>query len=177
MHCFTPPDSFCPTPPYHMHSCNHGYSRTHTYPTNPCSNQNTILPQQIREMKMICFILKIRISNCSLQSVTWELYKLIQMVHTSRLTLELFSEVLSRDKSLSSTAINGPNTHTILQMFGKAIFPTERTGWPLSPRNVSENELGTQVKQQLQDGTVCAILVKFGFVFVQNCRTASTVQQ
>ena len=42
-----------------MHSCDHGYSKTHTYPTNPCSNQNTTLPQQIREMKMICFILKI----------------------------------------------------------------------------------------------------------------------
>ena len=50
-------------------------------------------------------------------------------------------------------------------MFGKAIFPTEITDWPSSPRNVNENELGTQVKQQLQDGTVCAIRVEFGLVF------------
>ena len=82
---------------------------------------------------MICFILKIRISNCSLQLVTWELYKLIQMVYTSRLTLELFTEVLSHNKSLSNTAINRPNTHTILQMFGKAIFLMEITDWPSSP--------------------------------------------
>ena len=99
------------------------------------------------------------------------------MVYTSRLTFELFIEVLSHNKSLSNTAINGPNTHTILQMFGKAIFPTERTDWPSPPRNVNENELGTQVKQQLQDGTVCAIRVEFGLAFFQNCRTASTVQQ
>ena len=74
------------------------------------------------------------------------------------------------------------NTHTILQMFGKAIFPTDRTDWPSSSRNVNvnEDELGTQVKQQLQDGTVCAICVlcyEFGLVFFQNCRTTSTVQQ
>ena len=63
-------------------------------------------------------------------------------------------------------------------MFGKAIFdePTERTDWPSSQRNVNEDELGTQVKQQLQVGTVCAIRVsycEFGLIFFQNCRTSS----
>ena len=47
-------------------------------------------------------------SNCSLQPVTWELYKLIQMVYTSRVILELFIEVLSHNKSIA--AISGPNT-------------------------------------------------------------------
>ena len=58
-------------------------------------------------MKTICFILKIRISNCSLQPVSWELYKLIQIIYTSRLALELFIEVLSHNKSLSITALIG----------------------------------------------------------------------
>ena len=47
----------------------------------------------------------------------------------------------------------------ILQMFVKAIFdePTERTNWPSSQQNLNVNEdvFGTQVEQQLQDGTVC----------------------
>ena len=72
---------------------------------------------------MICLNFKIRISNCSLQPVTWEFYKLIQMAYSPRLTLELFIEVLKHNKLSPNTAINGPNTHTILQMFGKAIFP------------------------------------------------------
>ena len=59
---------------------------------------------------MICFILKIRMSNCSLESVTWQLYKLIQMVYTSRVIIELFIEVLIHNKSLSNAAISGPNT-------------------------------------------------------------------
>ena len=59
---------------------------------------------------MICFILKIRMSNCLLQSVTWQLYELIQIVYTSRVVLELFIEVLSHNKSLSNVAISGPNT-------------------------------------------------------------------
>ena len=59
---------------------------------------------------MICFILKIRMSNCSLQSVTWQLLKLIQTVYTSRVILELFIEVLSHNKSLSNAEISGPNT-------------------------------------------------------------------
>ena len=75
----------------------------------------------------------------------------------------------------------------IVQMFIKAIFdePTERTNWPSLQRNLNVNEdvFGTQVEQQLQDGTVCALCVsccKFGLVnciFFQNCRTASAVQQ
>ena len=59
---------------------------------------------------MICFILKIRMSNCSPQSVTWQLLKLIQTVYTSRVILELFIEVISHNKSLSNAAISGPNT-------------------------------------------------------------------
>ena len=66
-------------------------------------------------------------------------------------------------------------------MFVKAIFdePTERTDWPSSQLNVNvnEDEIGTQVKQQLQDGTVGAVHVsccEFGLVFFQNCRTSST---
>ena len=71
-------------------------------------------------------------------------------------------------------------------MFVKAIFdePTERTrsNWPSSQRNVNvnEDEFGTQLEQQLQDGTPCAFPVsccKFGFVCFQNCRTANAVQQ
>ena len=87
---------------------------------------------------MICFILNIRMSNCLLQSVTWQLYKLIQMVYTSRVILELFIEVLSHNKSLSSVAIGGPNTvNTNPANVGKApkeIFdePKERTNWPSS---------------------------------------------
>ena len=50
----------------------------------------------------------------------------------------------------------------MLQMFVKAIFDelTERTNWPSSQRNLNVNKdvLGTQVEQQLQDGTVCALL-------------------
>ena len=76
----------------------------------PILHQNTILPHQIREVKMIFFILKIRMSNCSLKPVTWKSYKLIQMVYTSRVILELFIEVLSHNKSLSNAAISGPNT-------------------------------------------------------------------
>ena len=64
-------------------------------------------------------------------------------------------------------------------MFGNAIFDerTERTDWPSSQRNVNEDQLGTQVKQQLQIGTVCAVRVsccEFGLIIFQNCRTAST---
>ena len=59
---------------------------------------------------MICFILKIRMSNCSLQLVTWELYKFIQIVYASRVILELFVKVLSHNKSLSNAAISGCNT-------------------------------------------------------------------
>ena len=82
---------------------------------------------------MICFILKIRMSNCLLQSVTWQLYKLIQIVYTSRVILELFIEVLSHNKSLSNVAISGPNTantnpENVCKAL-KAIFdePKERT--------------------------------------------------
>ena len=55
-------------------------------------------------------------------------------------------------------------------MFGKAIFDgrTEIPYWTSSQRNVNEGELGTQVKQQLQVGTVCAVRVsccKFGSTF------------
>ena len=49
-------------------------------------------------------------SKCSLQPVTWELYKLIQMVYASRAIVELFIEVLSHNKSLSNAAISGRNT-------------------------------------------------------------------
>ena len=53
--------------------------------------------------------------NCSLKPVTWELYKLIQMVYTLRVILELFIElelfiILSHNKSLFNAAISGPNT-------------------------------------------------------------------
>ena len=51
----------------------------------------------------------------------------------------------------------------ILQMLVKAIFdePTGRTNWPSSQRNLNVNEdvFRTQVEQQLQDGTVCALCV------------------
>ena len=51
----------------------------------------------------------------------------------------------------------------ILEMFVKAIFdePTERTNWPSSQQNLNVNEdvFGTQVEQQLQDGTVYALCV------------------
>ena len=72
-------------------------------------------------------------------------------------------------------------------MFVKAIFDemTERTNWPSTQQNpnINENVFGTQVDQQLQAGTVCALCVpccRFGLVsciFYQNCRNASTVQQ
>ena len=68
------------------------------------------LIKSVREMKMICFILKIRMSNCSLQPVTREIYKLIQMVYASRVILELFIELLSHNKSLSNAAVSGRNT-------------------------------------------------------------------
>ena len=76
--------------------------------------------------------LKIRMSYCSLQPVTWQLNKLIQMVYTSGVILELFVEVLSHNKSLSNAVISGPaliQLTQILQMFIKAIFygSTERT--------------------------------------------------
>ena len=71
----------------------------------------------------------------------------------------------------------------ILQMFVKAILdePTERTNWPSSQRdlNVNEDEFGTQVEQQLQDGTVCALCVsccKFWpciFPELQNCQCST----
>ena len=104
-----------------------------------------LIKSVIREMKMICFILKIRMSNCLLQSVTWQLYKLIQMVYTSRVILELFIEVLSQNKSLSNVAISGPNTvntnpGNVCKAL-KAIFdePKERTNWPSSQRNLNVN--------------------------------------
>ena len=93
-------------PLYHMHSWDNGYSRTYICPQQtPTLHQNTILPHQIREIKIICSILKIRISNCSLQPVTWEMYKFFHIDYTSRVILELFIEVLSHNKSLSNTAI------------------------------------------------------------------------
>ena len=49
-------------------------------------------------------------SNCLLQPVTWELYKLIQMAYASRVILELFMEVLGDKKSLSNAAVSGRNT-------------------------------------------------------------------
>ena len=52
----------------------------------------------------------------------------------------------------------------ILQMFVKAIFdePTEINNWPSSQQNLNVNEdvFGTQVEQQLQDGTVCVSCCK-----------------
>ena len=67
----------------------------------------------------------------------------------------------------------------ILQMFVKAIFdePTERN---LKVNN--EDVFGTQVEQQLQDGTICALCVpccKFGLVscIFPELQTASAVQQ
>ena len=103
MHCFTPPYSFCP--------------RTHKCPTNPLFYaKNTILPHEIREMKMICFILRIRMSNCSLHSVTWELRKLIQMAYTSRVISELFIEVLSYNKLLSNATISWLDTVNIVYL-------------------------------------------------------------
>ena len=67
-------------------------------------------------------------------TVTWQLYKLIQMVYTSLVILELFIEVLSHNKSLSNVAISGPNTvdtnpANVCKAL-KAIFdePKERTG-------------------------------------------------
>ena len=93
-------------------------------------------------MKMICFFLKIRMSYCLRQPVTWQLNKLIQMVYTSGVILELFIEVLSHNKSLSNAAISGPaliQLTQILQMFVKAIFDgsTERTNWPSLQRNLN----------------------------------------
>ena len=84
-------------------------------------------------------------SNCLLQSVTWQLYKLIQMVYASRVILELFIEVLSHhNKSLSNVAISGPNTvntnpGNVCKAL-KTIFdePKERTNWP-SQRNLDVN--------------------------------------
>ena len=127
-----------------------------------------------------------------LQSVTWQLYKLIQIVYTSRVILELFIEVLSHNKSLSNAAVSGPNTvntnpANVCKTL-KAIFdePTERTNWPSSQRNLNvnnENVFGTQVERQLQDGTVCAPFVsccKFGLVScifpeLQNCQCSTAV--
>ena len=69
----------------------------------------------------------------------------------------------------------------------KAIFdePKERTNWPSSQRNLNVNNedvFGTQVEQQLQDGTACALCVscsKFGLVEscifpeLQNCQCST----
>ena len=107
---------------------------------------------------MICFILKIRMSSCSLQSVTWQLLKLIQTVYTSRVILEA---TINRYPMLQLVGLI--QLTQILQMFAKAISdePTERTNWLSSQQNLNVNEdvFGTQVEQQLQDGTVCALCV------------------
>ena len=89
-------------------------------------------------MKMICFFLKIRMSCCSMQPVTWQLNKLIHF----GVILELFIEVLSHNKSLSNAAISGPTIiqlTQILQVFVKAIFDrlTERTDCPSLQRNLN----------------------------------------
>ena len=126
-------------------------------------------------------------------TVTWQLYKLIQMVYTSRVILELFIEVLSHNKSLSNAVISGTNTvntnpANVCKAL-KAIFdePKERTNsWRSSQRNLNVNNedvFGTQVQQQLQDGTVCALCVsccKFGLVScifpeLQNCHRSTAV--
>ena len=106
-------------------------------------------------------------SNCLLQSVTWQLYELIQMVYTSRVILELFIKVLSHNKSLSNAVISGPNTvntnpANVCKAL-KAIFDElkERTNWPSSQGYLNVNNedvFGTQVERQLQDGTVCALV-------------------
>ena len=73
----------------------------------------------------------------------------------------------------------------------KAIFNelSERTNWPSSQRNLNVNEdvFGTQIEQQFQDDTVCALRVsccKFGLVscifpeFLNcQCSTASGQQR
>ena len=87
-------------------------------------------------------------SNCLLQPVTWQLYKLIQMVYTSRVILELFIEVLSHNKSLSNVAISGPNTvntnpanvcKALKAIFDEPKPAKERTNWPSSQRNLNVN--------------------------------------
>ena len=70
-------------------------------------------------------------------------------------------------------------------MFVKAIFdePTERTNWPSSQRNlnINEDEFGTQIEQQLQNATVCALHVlccKFWsciFPELQKCQCSTAV--
>ena len=125
-------------------------------------------------------------------TVTWQLYKLIQIVYTSRVILELFIEVLSHNKSLYNAAISGPNTvNTNPANFCKALMaifdePKGRTNWPSSQRNLNVNNedlFGTQVERQLQDGTVCALCVslcRFGLVScifpeLQNCQCSTAV--
>ena len=132
-----------------------------------------LIKSVIREMKMICFILKIRMSNCLLQSVTWQLYKLIQMVYTSRVILELFIEVLSHNKSLSNAAIGGPNTVNTNPVnvckAPKEIFDElkEKTNWPSSQRNLNVNNedvFGTQVEQRNNYKMVQFVLFVFHVV-------------
>ena len=90
------------------------------------------------------------------------------------------------------TPLNVPGmflrTKSINEPSLKAIFdePTERTNWPSSQRKLNVNNedvFGTQVEQQLQDGTVCALCVsccKFGLVScifpeLQNCQCSTAV--
>ena len=96
-------------------------------------------------------------SNFLLQSVTWQLYKLIQMVYTSRVILELSNAAISWPNTVNT---NPANVCKAL----KTIFDelTERTNWPSSQQNLNVNNedvFGTQAEQQLQDSTVCALCV------------------
>ena len=109
------------------------------------------------------------------------------VVYTSRVIVELFIEALSHNKSLSNAAISGlnkfnTNPANVCEMFDEL---TERTDLPSSQRNLNVNEdvFRTQVEQQLQDGTVCALCVsccKFGlvsciFLELQNCQCSTAV--
>ena len=109
MHCFTPLTHFAPPHPclVEMMGTPEPTHFRSVFPPPPLLYTKTrfyLIKPVIREIKMICFILKIRMSSCLLQSVTWQLYKLIQMVYTSRMILQLFIEVLSQ----CSTAVGHP---------------------------------------------------------------------
>ena len=161
MHWYTPLDSFFPT----TSIVEVWVLQNPHMPHKPLAiiHPNTILPHQIREMKILCFILKMRMSNCSLQLLLGNclgnrsnLFRCFRVNYLLKSSATIYPYPMLQLVGLTQLT-------QILQMFVKAIFDeqTERIDWPLSQRNlnVNEDEFGTQVEQQLQDGTVFALRV------------------
>ena len=144
-------------------------------PPPPILHQNTILPHQISHQRNEndCFILIIRMSKCSLQPVTWELYKFRWFMLRGRLLNYLLKSSATINRYPTLQLVGVIQLIQILQTFVKAIFdePTEITNWPSSQRNLNvlnEGVFGTQLGKQYYK-MVQFVLFVFHVVILDLC--------